>query len=135
MKYLKKYEKISQLDKGALEYQIKVAADEISDCYIEDYDLDVEDCPFLTELNILHQKDYIKDLYFDINWKNNNGDDFNDLSLKDFKKTYKELIKKSEKAILKYLKKEPELYDKYKKYIDVNIDVPDFIKNINRYNL
>jgi len=92
MKHIKQYEELSKSDELKLMNQIKIVVDEITNDEGTG-DTKLDDCPFLTELNILHQKEYIDDIFWDItNWPKN-------LTLGEFSKAYNKLIKKSIETI------------------------------------
>lgn len=90
--------------------------------------LDIDDCPFATEAAIIHQKDYIEDIYWNLE-----NDGINKMSIKDFKKIYNDLIETSKIKMLNMIKKDPSLYLIWKDII--NIDVPQWIIDTKKYNL
>lgn len=90
--------------------------------------LDIDDCPFAAELAIIHQKDSIEDIYWNLE-----NDDINKMSIKDFKKIYNDLVEISKTKIIDTIKKDTSLYLIWKDII--NIDVPQWIIDANKYNL
>jgi len=124
MKHLKTYEKL--VDKEKLRQEIKVAVDEIANN--DDMDENLEDCPFLTELNILHEKEYIKEIFFDVtSWDEK-------ITLGEFRNVYNELVIEAETEILKQLKETPYLYQQYS-FVSNYVDVPEWLTDSNKYNL
>jgi hypothetical protein len=119
----------SIVDEESLINKIKDIINEISNDAYDDDDnelLNIDDCPFYTEINILYQQEYIEELYWDYEWSEN-------LTIGEFRRVYKKLISEAEKTIIKQLEDNPKLYDEYKDYI--YIDVPDWIVQQNKYNI
>jgi hypothetical protein len=126
MKYIKTYEKITKLEEMLLIDKIKTVVTEATypEYFIEDKG-DFADTSFDTELALIQQKNYIKDIYDDIALPEN-------ISLIYFKKTYKKLLNDAYKTILKHLEDDPSLYSEY---LDDYLEVPDWIKKAGKYNL
>ena len=135
MKYLKTYE---SLTKDEIVDKILSNLNEISE-EEEDYE-DFFDCPFINELNLIHQKDYIEDIY-DLG--------HNNISHYDFTTTYKELLDQAHKTIINIIMKKSKMFYKWKKYIDASgisigydidsglslLDWYELNKDTNKYNL
>lgn len=133
MKYLKYFEKLNKYQEADVIEIIRSTIDAYT--FVDDYDMD-HNCPFITELALIHQKEYIKELYYSLKDEASDDDKELNVSLDDFTKIYNKLLKKAPEAILNYLLKQPELYKKYKDYFDdYGLDIPDFIINANKYNL
>jgi len=121
MKYLKRFEtEISEKDK------IDKIEEYVMDLYL-DYANDpgsksIEDCPFVTELAILYQRDYIKDLYDD--WASDYIYRFE--NFEDFKNLYTNMIKSAKEKLRKIVDDDPSLF----KYCE-DCDIYD----TNKYNL
>ena len=123
MKYIKTYESITKNQKNDLIRNIIAYLDEITE-YEEDdyYQHDLDECPFINELNIIHQRESVDDIFYDV-------DDWN-VSLEDFKITYKELLEEAIIKITKIITKNPELYYNWHNYIDGSglINIPPELK-------
>jgi hypothetical protein len=106
-------------------YDIKDYVEEVT---IDDDD-DVDFGSLSKDVSILHQQEYIDELYqgFISNYTNHN------LTLQEFKIIYNNILITSRKKISKAILKDPSLYSKYKEYYD--LDVPEWIKKTNKYNL
>jgi hypothetical protein len=112
MKYLKLFEN------KRIEKHIMDLLNDISDIDIVDID-----CPFYDEIMIIHQREYIDSIY----WKLDVG-----CSLGEFKAIYNKMIKDAEKKIIQYITEDPSLYFWVQEY---DIDIPDWIKQSNKYNI
>ncbi len=111
---------------------------------------DIDECPFSVEIAIIHQKDYISDIFWKI-WRYTSdpnldsvpdNDDYittylhEKVSLKDFFKVYNNLLQKSKTTILNSILNDPKLYDKWGDLIDPKfVEIPDWIINARKYNL
>ncbi len=123
MKYLKLFE--SNLKDKIVWYlrEISELYDDDSICNNDHWD----DCPFLDELLICHQKEYIENIFFNIK---------TDITLGEFREIYKDMLKNATEKILLKLTNNPELYDDYGEHIEnLGIEVPSWIVNSNKYNL
>jgi len=95
----------------------------VNDATYSDLDDDGVETPIDTELAILHQQEFIDDIYDYLNadsWYNI------DINLQDFREIYNEMIVKAKKAIFDFTG-----YDYDKNYNEVF----NYIKNIGNYNL
>lgn len=129
MKYIKTYE-LFHPDSGLRE-QIIAEVEDLT--YSETYVPDIEECPFATELAILHQKEYIGEIYDSM--KEHGGYNISKFSREDFFKEYYKLIKEAKKKIMDDLTKDPSLYDRWFKPDYDILDIPDWIKSASKYNL
>jgi len=96
------------------------------------------DCLFVIELALITQKDYIENIYYHLKYgmDQDPSDEMYNVTLFDFTEIYNKLLKKAPETILNYIMEQPELYGKYKKYIDAcDLDIPDWIITANKYNL
>ena len=110
MKYLKKFEndwepKVMKMPKKEI---ITLLEDYLVNLYFEDSDdvSDLDDCPFVTELATLHQRDYFEEIYDEWNW---NTIKTMNISKREFLKICDELIENAKDKIRKFVDKEPEL--------------------------
>ena len=107
MKYIKKYENIwdkyrkSEIIRRIEDQVCEWTYDDINVDFQNDYGIDIDECPFATELAIINQKDYVDDLC-----ENFNMEEY----LEDFRKLYNELVEKSKQKIIDDLTKKPNLY-------------------------
>jgi hypothetical protein len=108
MKHLKTFEnglepKVMKMPKKEI---IDLLEDYLVDLYFdyEDDVIDLDECPFVTELATLHQKDYFEEIY----------DDWNpikkmNISKIEFLKICDELIENAKKKIKKFIEEDPTL--------------------------
>lgn len=91
---------------------------------------DIDDCPFAAEIAIIHQKDYIDDIFW------NSTDLPEDISLKDFTSVYNMLLQKAKTTILNSVMNNPKLYDDWEEWIDEDfVEIPDWVISASKYNL
>ncbi len=131
MKYLKLFEEQNRISYSNLKHDIIEAVRDIEDDFGPGINNDeyFKGCPFIDELLLLHQKGYIKDVYWNsmMEWN---------ISLMEFHIEYNLMIDESKKKIISELEKNTDLYTKYGKYIEeLGVDVPDWVVGANKYNL
>jgi len=142
MKYIKTFEKLNPPSNILNRYKeasiievIKNTVDSIS--FVDDYNIST-DCLFVIELALITQEDYIENIYYHLKYgmDQDPSDEMYAVTLFDFTEIYNKLLKKAPETILNYIMEQPELYGKYKKYIDAcDLDIPDWIITANKYNL
>jgi len=89
---------------------------------------------FDTEIAIIHQKDFAKDIWETI--KDQYPITAETTTYKDFKLLYKKLIEESKKIILKCIIENPNSYQDYiENYIKVPKWIPELKKSTDKYNL
>lgn len=137
MKYIKAYENIwDKYKKAEIIRKIKDQVnewtyDDINVDFQTDYGVDIDDCPFATELAIIHQRKYVNELC-DIlcDYKNTSE------VLEDFRKLYAELIEQSKQKIIDDLTKNPNLYSIWSFILDKKyLNIPEWITTSSKYNL
>jgi hypothetical protein len=127
MKHLKRFEndwepKVMKMPKKEI---IALLEDYLVDLYF-DYDddvIDLDECPFVTELATLHQRDYFEEIYDDWNQIKKMN-----ISKIEFLKICDELIENAKKKIKKFIEEDPTLL----KYTD---DDEFDIYQTRKYNL
>jgi hypothetical protein len=128
MKHLKRFEndlepKVMKMPKKEI---ITLLEDYLVDLYF-DYDdddvIDLDECPFVTELATLHQRDYFEEIYDDWNQIKKMN-----ISKIEFLKICDELIENAKKKIKKFIEEDPTLL----KYTD---DDEFDIYQTRKYNL
>jgi len=130
MKYIKTFEKLNKYIEAGI---IEIIKNQVG-IYSEDGDIDFN-CPFFTELAIIHQKDYITEIYDSVKDENSvHSEEMKDITLKYFTEVYNKLLKKAPDTILKYLKKEPKWFQEWMDGYE-DLDIPDWIINAKKYNL
>jgi len=126
MKYLKIFEKYSKIRNDI----IKAVRDvDEGGPWMYDENEYFEDCPFENELLLLHQKEYIEDMYWNshMEWT---------ISIGEFTKEYNLMIDEAKEKILSEILKNPQLYSKYGEYIEnLGIKLPGWMDQSNKYNL
>ena len=130
MKYIKTFEKLNKYEEAGVIEIIRNIIDSFNDV-IDEFDIN---CPFLIELGIIHQKDYMTDIYNSALDDSVYSEEMKKVSYEDFIKTYDKLLEKAPKIIIEYLKKEPKWYREWMNNYE-DLDIPDFIINANKYNL
>lgn len=136
MKYLKTYEAVSkpvndEVMSDIRDYVTALTYDE--DLYSNPLYDDIDDCPFAEEMAILHQQDYIDEIFDDF-VSDYGSEEKYIVTLSEFRKIYKELLIKARKKIIDDLLENPSLYAKWEPdYSD--LDIPEYIKNACKYNL
>jgi len=123
MKYLKLFESYNDIQQkiidALLENDDDVTLDEI---------LNLDNCPFEEELLLLHEREYIDEIFWNSSVKG--------ISLGEFKRVYNELLAEAPNKIIEKLKKKPELFLKYGEYVlNLGVDVPDWLVGASKYNL
>ena len=126
MKYLKRFEndwepKVMKMPKKEI---ITLLEDYLVDLYFdyeEEDSINLDNCPFVTELATLHQREYFDEIY----------DDWNpikkmNISKREFIKICDELIENAKKEIIKYVEKDTQLMQYVEGY---------GIYDIKKYNL
>lgn len=137
MKYIKTFEKLNKnIEAGIIEI-IRNSVDEYT--FVDDDD-DL-DCPFLTEIALLHQKEFIEEIYDSVKENSVHSEEMENITLKDFTEVYKKLLKKAPDTIIDGLNKEPKWYQEWMRNYE-ELDIPDWIieeyevrKNSKKYNL
>jgi hypothetical protein len=131
MKYIKRINELGHnFDfNSSLEDQIIDYVIDITFSFSVDYG-DIDDCPFAKELAILHQRKYIDEIYS--NLKSDSYYNISKFKQIDFIREYNRLIKQSENIILNLIKKDPSLYFKWRPNLK---NVPEWLKNVDKYNL
>ena len=142
MKYIKRYDsnkyvrpsiyELSFDKNSSLEEQIIDYVNDVTYNNYISYQNDIDECPFATEMAILHQQNYIDDLY--VNLSTDSFYNIEKYKQIDFIRKYNELIKKARKKIYDELKKDPSLYDKWPLDYE-GLDIPEYIKNASKYNV
>jgi len=133
MKYIKTFEKLNKYEEAGI---IEIIKNEVDATTFIDDDTDIDDanCPFLTELALLHQKDYIDEIYDSVKIDDAHSLEMENVSLEDFTKVYNKLLKKAPKKIIDYLKKEPKWYKDWMNHYE-DLDIPEYIINANKFNI
>jgi len=129
MKYLKLFENYNDLKSDIIDIIYELDSDVPIGDFDEEY---FEGCPFVAELLLHHQKEFIDEVY----WGGNENESWASISIGKFRKIYNEMLVDATKTIISELEHNPNLYSKYGEYIgQLGIDVPDWIVNANKYNL
>lgn len=132
------FENISKSKLNDFIYGIKEYVTEITFDDFGDDDVSYDGCPYDKEIAILHQREYVDEIYE--YFLEEYDDDYNfiekyNISLEDFRKIYDDLIIKAKEKILKLVLKNPSLYSKYPVPDYKGLEIPEWIKTQNKYNL
>jgi len=132
MKYLKTFEKLLKPELDDIISQIK---EYVEDATYDDDDTfdDIEECPFAKEMAILHQQDYVDEIYDSMSYRDDSYTMYN-IKSDEFKKIYNDLLIEAREKILKYILKDPSLYSKWNVDYE-DLEIPDWIKTQSKYNL
>ena len=119
------YEKKIQFMKYLKLFENKMLETEIID-FLEEITDNNWDCPFADELMVIHEKEHVDSLFWSFDGAKG--------TLGEFRIIYSKMVKDAEKKIIEYLIEDPDLYFWVKNY-ETYIDIPDWIKQANKYNV